>query len=31
MCGAMMNNKPTPWSTITSKELFVALFLEPML
>jgi hypothetical protein len=31
MCGAMMNNMATPWATITSQELFVALFLEPML
>lgn len=31
MCGAMMNNKPAPWATISSKELFVALFLEPMI
>jgi len=31
MCGAMMSSKPTPWASITSKELFITLFLEPML
>jgi hypothetical protein len=32
MCEAMLNTKPTPWEpNITSKELFISLFLEPML
>jgi hypothetical protein len=32
MCGAMMNSKPVKWTaTVTSRELFIALFLEPML